>query len=224
MRKRRVMVIVAGGSGSRMNSDIPKQFIVMCGKPVLMYTLERFRDFDRNMELILVLPKNQIEYWEELCIKYQFDIKCKVAHGGSTRFESVKNGLAIIDGECLVGVHDGVRPFVSNETLNNCFFVAQIHGSAIPVTDSIESIRLLTDVGSQSVDRQKYKMVQTPQVFHFSKLIESYSQPYEESFTDDASVYEKAGYKVSLAQGNRENIKITTPMDLIIGEALMSAK
>ncbi len=221
---KKVMVIVAGGSGSRMNSEVPKQFIELNGLPILMHTLNRFRDYDSNIELILVLPKDQTEYWKELCNTHQFTIDCKLATGGNTRFESVKNGLAMIEDDCLVGVHDGVRPFVSNETLDSCFFVAQLHGAAIPVTDSIESIRMLTEEGSKSVDRQRYKMVQTPQVFRFIKLRDCYNQPYENSFTDDASVYEKAGYKIYLAQGNRENIKITTPMDLLIGEALLSKK
>ncbi len=221
---KKVMIIVAGGSGSRMQSDIPKQFIELNGLPILMHTLNRFHDYDSEMKLILVLPKNQIDYWNELCLKHQFALDYDVAFGGSSRFESVKNGLAKVQDNCLVGIHDGVRPFVSDETLNSCFFVAQLHGSAIPVTDSVESIRKLTTEGSESVYRQEYKMVQTPQVFHFSKLKDCYDQPYQEDFTDDASVYEKAGFKVFLAQGNRENIKITTPMDLLIGEALMTEK
>ncbi len=221
---KKVMIIVAGGSGSRMQSDIPKQFIELNRLPILMHTLNRFHDYDSEMKLILVLPKKQIDYWNKLCLKHQFALDFDVAFGGNTRFESVKNGLAKIQDNCLVGIHDGVRPFVSDATLNSCFFVAQLHGSAIPVTDSIESIRKLTNEGSESVDRQEYKMVQTPQVFHFSKLKDCYDQPYQEDFTDDASVYEKAGFKVFLAQGNRENIKITTPMDLLIGEALMTEK
>ncbi len=221
---KKVIIVVAGGSGSRMQSEVPKQFIELNGLPILMHTLNRFFEYDPQIEVILVLPEGQVEYWNSLCSKHKFASNCIIAYGGSSRFESVKNGLEKIEGECLVGIHDGVRPFVSNDTLNSCFSIAQHYGSAVPVIDAIESIRKLSKDGSESVNRQDYKMVQTPQVFCFSKLKDCYHQPYREDFTDDASVYESAGFKVSLAQGNRENIKITTPMDILIGEALMSKK
>ncbi len=220
---RKVMIVVAGGSGNRMKSALPKQFINLKGKPILMHTIECLVKFDQSMDIILVLPENQIDFWKELCLDYDFNINCDIAIGGATRFESVKNGLSNIQHDCLVGVHDGVRPLVSNETLNNCFIKAEKYGSAIPVTDAIESIRVVDEEISHSVNREFYKMVQTPQVFSSHKLIKAYDQPFNESFTDDASVYEKAGFRIYLANGNRENIKVTTPMDLIVAEALMNA-
>ncbi len=216
----KVVVIVAGGSGSRMKSDLPKQFIEWCNKPILMHTIERFAKYDSDMKIILVLPKSQVQLWNELCTKHQFAIEYTLAFGGDNRFTSVKNGLQCITEECLVGIHDGVRPLVSNQTLENCFCTAEKFGSAIPVTDSIESIREISDTGSKAVARANYKMVQTPQVFIFSKLKQAYIQPHSDFFTDDASVFEHAGHNIVLTEGNQENIKITTPIDLIIGEAL----
>ncbi|TLX77807.1 2-C-methyl-D-erythritol 4-phosphate cytidylyltransferase [Labilibacter sediminis] len=216
----KAVVIVAGGSGSRMKSEIPKQFIEWCSKPILMHTIEKFYAFDKNMNIVLVLPSEQFEPWHELCQKHQFSIPLSLTDGGNTRFESVKNGLSLIKEECLIGIHDGVRPLVSIQTLNNCFSMAQEKESAVPVTDSFESIRQIEDSKSKAVNRDNYKMVQTPQVFLFSKLKKAYNQPFDPLFTDDASVYEKAGYTINLCQGNRENIKITTPIDLAIGAAL----
>ncbi len=221
---RKVMIVVAGGSGSRMKSTLPKQFIKLKGKPILMHTIERLVEFDQTMDIVLVLPENQIDFWKELCLDYDFNINCEIAIGGANRFESVKSGLNKVHYECLVGVHDGVRPLVSDETLNNCFIRAEKYGSAVPVTDAIESIRVVDEDNSYSVEREYYKMVQTPQVFLYSKLIKAYDQSFNASFTDDASVYEKAGFEIHLAKGNRENIKVTTPMDLIIAEALMKVE
>ena len=219
----KVIIIVAGGSGSRMKSEIPKQFIKWCGKPILMHTIERFVNFDAQMKVVLVLPESQEDLWNELCLEYRFNIDYTLAYGGDTRFISVKNGLEKVTGECLIGVHDGVRPLVSNQTLSNCFNTAFKSHSAIPVIDAIESIREVSEFGSNSVNRDLYKMVQTPQVFLFSKLMKAYQQPYSDLFTDDASVFEKAGNTISLTQGNRENIKMTTPIDLIVGEAIMNS-
>ncbi len=215
------VIIVAGGSGSRMQSELPKQFIKWCGKPILMHTIQRFVEFDSQMQIVLVLPKDQMELWNMLCTEYNFTVGHSVACGGATRFESVKNGLEKISQECLVGVHDGVRPLVSAQTLKNCYNTAAKHGCAIPVTDVIESIREVGEFGSKAVARANYKMVQTPQVFFSSKLKATYEQPYRDFFTDDASVYEAAGNTITLTEGNLENIKITTPMDLVVGEVLM---
>ncbi|MGQ1787368.1 MULTISPECIES: 2-C-methyl-D-erythritol 4-phosphate cytidylyltransferase [unclassified Saccharicrinis] len=216
----KAVIVVAGGSGSRMKSELPKQFIRWCGKPILMHTIERFAAYDKQMKIVLVLPKHQISLWDELCEQYSFQIGLQIAFGGKTRFDSVKNGLEKLTDDCLVGVHDGVRPLVSRETLDNCYNTAEKLGSAIPVTDVIESIREVGNFGSKSVHRELYKMVQTPQVFVLSKLKEAYRLPYREFFTDDASVFESAGNDIELTAGNRENIKITTPIDLVIGEAL----
>ena len=216
----KAVVIVAGGSGSRMKSDLPKQFIEWCGKPILMHTIEVFYKYSDNIKIVLVLPQAQFVLWEELCKKHNFTVQLQLTAGGSTRFESVKNGLDLIQPDCLVGIHDGVRPLVSNETLERCYDTAQKTGSAIPVTDAFESIRKIEGNESFAVDRSNYKMVQTPQVFKSSLLKDVYDQPFRSIFTDDASVFEHAGHKVTLTEGNRENIKITTPIDLIIGEAL----
>ena len=217
---KKAVIIVAGGSGSRMQSELPKQFIKWCGKPILMHTIQRFVEFDKQTQIVLVLPQNQLELWNKLCAEYNFAVEHTVAYGGATRFESVKSGLAKVSQDCLVGVHDGVRPLVSAQTLKNCFDTAAKYGTAIPVTDAIESIRKVGEFGSKAVARASYKMVQTPQVFILSKLKEAYQQPYHDFFTDDASVYEAAGNTITLTEGNRENIKITTPMDLLVGEVL----
>lgn len=217
---KKAVIIVAGGSGLRMNSEVPKQFIEWCGKPILMHTIERFYSYDNTIDIILVLPQNQFDLWNQLCLKYSFTIKLSLTNGGDTRFESVKNGLKTITKECLVGIHDGVRPLVSCETLNSCYSLAEKNGSAIPVTSAIESIREIKANKSVAVNRENFKMVQTPQVFICSKLKVAYSQSYNKLFTDDASVFEHAGFSINLTHGNRENIKITTPIDLIISTAL----
>jgi 2-C-methyl-D-erythritol 4-phosphate cytidylyltransferase len=225
MKQKKIMkkavVIVAGGTGSRMKSDLPKQFLKLSGKPILMHTIERFYLFHPFIQIILVLPKDQIDFWNSLCREQHFTIKHTIACGGESRFHSVKNGLDILKEECLIAIHDGVRPLVSNQTLKNCFHMASEYHSAIPVTDAIESIRKIDLKTSYAVDRQQYKMVQTPQIFLLSKLKEAYTYPYRDTFTDDASVFENAGFPIHLAQGNRENIKITTPIDLIIGETIL---
>jgi len=217
----KIAIIVAGGKGERMNTDIPKQFLEIQGKPILMYTLEAFLDFDASLQLILVLPAAQIAFWEMLCVKHSFDIPHQIVEGGQTRFHSVKNGLDTIKVPALVAIHDGVRPLVSKETISRCFDAAARFGTAIPTMDSIESIRFVDANGSKSVDRNAYKMVQTPQVFDAELLKKAYEQEFSTLFTDDASVVEAMGTKVYLVDGNRENIKITTEFDLIVAERLL---
>lgn len=224
MKKPYITIIVAGGSGKRMNAEIPKQFIEIHGKPILMHTLEVFHRFDESMQLILVLPTVQIEVWKELCKKYSFEFPHKIVAGGQTRFESVKNGLKDIKVPALVAVHDGVRPLISLETISRCFESAEKFGAAIPVFDLVESIRQVTETGSQSVDRKAYKLVQTPQVFDAELLKKAYEQDFSPLFTDDASVVEAIGQHVELVEGNRENIKLTTGIDLEIAEILMRNK
>lgn len=216
----RTVLIVAGGKGLRMGGDLPKQFLLVGGKPVLMHTLEAFHNFDAKMRIILALPQEQQAYWRELCFNHHFTVEHTVVDGGETRFHSVKNGLAYIQ-TGLVGVHDGVRPFVSPEVIGRCYELAATKKAVIPVIGVIETIRHLTDIGSQTVNRDDYKLVQTPQVFDVELLKEAYMQEYTPFFTDDASVVEAMGLTVSLVEGNRENIKITTPFDLKIGSALV---
>ena len=217
---KKYIIILAGGKGLRMGGDIPKQFLPVCGKPVLMRTLEAFHAYDASMRLILVLPVSQQAYWKQLCEEYQFEMVHEIANGGETRFHSVKNGLALVKEEGLVGVHDGVRPFVSQEVIARCYEGALSSRAVIPVIGVVETVRHLTEDGSETVPRDQYKLVQTPQVFDSVLLNQAYQQPYTELFTDDASVVEALGVEVHLVEGNRENIKLTTPFDLKLAELL----
>ncbi len=215
-------IIVAGGKGLRMGTDVPKQFLPIGGMPVLMRTLETFYRYDRDMYIIVVLPADQQAYWAELCHTHSFSVPHLVVTGGETRFHSVRNGLDLIKDqeEALVAVHDGVRPFVSQEVMAECFQMACNKEAVIPVIDVVETVRKVTEKASETVDRNLYKLVQTPQVFRLGLLRQAYSQPYTPLFTDDASVVEALGKEVCLVKGNRENIKITTPFDLKVANAL----
>ena len=222
--KQKYAIIVAGGSGKRMGKQIPKQFIEVAGKPILMHTIERFAEADAGIQLVLVLPHNQHDYWNELIKKYNFTIQHKLAKGGAERFNSVLNGLQHIPSNAIVAIHDGVRPLVSVDTIHNCFNSAIENGAVIPVIPATESIRRVEDSKNIAVNRSNYFMVQTPQVFQSGILIKAYKQEYNSNFTDDASVVEKAGYSICLVEGNEENIKITRPMDLKIAEVLLHDK
>ena len=217
------VIIVAGGKGLRMGSDIPKQFLPIGGKPVLMRTLERFREYSADLQIILVLPEAQQAYWQELCEKYDFKVKYQLANGGQTRFHSVQNGLALVpdDAEGVVGVHDGVRPFPSIEVIKNCYETARTAKAVIPVIPVVETLRHLEGDSSVTVPRGDYRLVQTPQTFDIQLLKAANRQPYNDGFTDDASVVESYGHAITLVEGNRENIKITTPYDLKIAEVLI---
>ena len=223
------IIIVAGGKGLRMGSDIPKQFLPIGGKPVLMRTLERFRAYSAELQIILVLPEAQQDYWRKLCEDYHFDVDYQLANGGQTRFHSVQNGLALVpdDAEGVVGVHDGVRPFPSIEVIRNCYETARTAKAVIPVIPVVETVRQLFSNGQQdlrtskTVPRDEYRLVQTPQTFDIQLLKAANRQPYNDGFTDDASVVESYGHAITLVEGNRENIKITTPYDLKIAEVLI---
>ena len=217
------IIIVAGGKGLRMGSDIPKQFLPIGGKPVLMRTLERFREYSDDIQIILVLPEAQQEYWHQLCDEYHFDVEYTLANGGQTRFHSVQNGLAKVpdDAQGVVGVHDGVRPFPSIEVIKNCYETARTAKAVIPVIPVGETVRRLDGDSSMTVPRDEYRLVQTPQTFDIQLLKAANKQPYNDGFTDDASVVEAFGHKITLVEGNRENIKITTPYDLKIAEVLI---
>ena len=227
------VIIVAGGKGLRMGSDIPKQFLPVGGIPVLMRTMMRFREYSPTLQIILVLPRAQQDYWQQLCKEYHFDIAYQLTDGGETRFHSVQHGLALVpdDAEGVVGVHDGVRPFPSVEVIRNCYETARTKKAVIPVIPVVETIRRLTPENpdkpdypktpsSVTVPRNNYRLVQTPQCFDIQLLKAANRQPYNEGFTDDASVVEAFGFDVTLVDGNRENIKITTPYDLKIAEVL----
>jgi 2-C-methyl-D-erythritol 4-phosphate cytidylyltransferase len=217
------IIIVAGGKGLRMGSDIPKQFLPIGGKPVLMRTLERFRQYSTTLQIILVLPKAQQDYWQKLCKEYAFDIDYQLADGGETRFHSVQNGLAKIpdNAQGVVGVHDGVRPFPSIDVIRNCYETAREKKAVIPVIPVVETVRHLKADTSVTVPRNDYRLVQTPQTFDIQLLKAANRQPYNDGFTDDASVVEAFGFDITLVEGNRENIKITTPYDLKIAEVLI---
>jgi len=215
------VIIVAGGKGLRMGSELPKQFIPIAGKPVLMRTVEAFYDFDKDIKIVLVLPESHQAYWEDLCVQYKFDIPHKIATGGDARFHSVKNGLKYINGG-LVGVQDGVRPFASKKMIERCYNAAKDNEAVIPVINSTDSLREIVDNGkSKIIDRSKIRLVQTPQVFHADVLKRAYEVEFKESFTDDASVVEVMGVNIHLVEGEATNIKITTPLDLKIGELIV---
>ena len=227
------VIIVAGGKGLRMGSDIPKQFLPIGGRPVLMRTLERFREYSDDLQIILVLPEAQQDYWKELCQKYDFQVEYLLANGGETRFHSVQNGLALIpdDTQGVVGVHDGVRPFPSIEVIRNCYETARTAKAVIPVIPVVETVRHLDNAqctmhnaqSSHTVPRSDYRLVQTPQTFDIQLLKAANRQPYNDGFTDDASVVESYGHQITLVEGNRENIKITTPYDITVAEAILTS-
>ena len=223
------VIIVAGGKGLRMGSDIPKQFLPVGGRPVLMRTIERFREFSADLQIILVLPKAQQDYWRQLCQEYHFPLpqqgedrggSYQLADGGETRFHSVQHGLALIpdDAQGVVGVHDGVRPFPSVEVIARCYETARTQMAVVPVVPVVETLR---HVAEGTKPRGDYRLVQTPQTFDIQLLKAANRQPYCEDFTDDASVVEAYGHPITLVEGNRENIKITTPYDLRIAEVLI---
>lgn len=221
------VIIVAGGKGLRMGSDVPKQFLPVGGVPVLMRTISRFAEAVPGLGIILVLPESQHGYWNSLCREHSFTVSHTVVNGGDTRFASSRNGLMAIpaDAQGLVGIHDGVRPFVSAEVICRCYDAACSHGAAIPVMPVTDTLRLVSpDGGGHNVLRSDYRVVQTPQVFDISLARRAFDRPYSESFTDDASVVEAAGHRVTMVEGNRENIKLTTPFDLKIAESLLNAR
>ena len=214
-------LIVAGGSGTRMKSDVPKQFLEIAGLPVIMHTINSFAKFDPEIQFILVLPESLIPNWHKLCEIHHFYIKHKIAIGGATRFYSVKNGLNLIDEEGIVFIHDAVRPLVSDATIQNCLDCATTNGNALPVISVTESVRIVDGNKHQPADRSQIYLVQTPQTFHTSLIKKAYQVALNDNFTDDATVLESTGATINLVEGNRENIKITTPSDLIIAEALL---
>lgn len=221
------IIIVAGGKGTRMGTDVPKQFLCIGDKPVLMRTIERFYDYDHALGIIVVLPKNQQAVWRSLCEKHEFSIPHCVADGGATRFESSRNGLALIpDGEDgVVGFHDGVRPFVSNKVIASCYEMAREEYTAVPVVPVTDTLRHVDSRTTRTftVDRSLYRAVQTPQVFDIALAKQAFNQPDRKTFTDDASVVESLGVSINTVDGNKENIKITTPFDLKVAEVLANS-
>lgn len=218
---KKYVIIVAGGTGTRMNSLIPKQFLELHGKPVLMHTIEKFTNAIPAINIIVVLSSTSGIQWETLCKKHNFTIAQQLTAGGETRFHSVKNGLELVPENCIVGIHDAARPLVSTKTIVNAFEIAEQKGNASPAIPLNESIREVKNDTNKALDRNNYFIIQTPQCFQSNLIKKAFLQQYKSTFTDDASVLEAMGEKINLIEGNRENIKITTPQDLIIAEALM---
>lgn len=219
------VIIVAGGQGLRMGSAVPKQFMLLGGRPIIMRTIDRFVEALPDIRIVVVLHPDYLDKWQQLCNEHGFHMDGRVALGGTERFHSVKNGLAAIDSAVdgdIVAIHDAVRPLVSVEVIRAAFAEARQSGAAVPALPSVESVRLMDGSGrSVAVSRRSVMMVQTPQVFSLSLLREAYAQPYRESFTDDASVVEALGHPIRIISGNRENIKVTTPLDLRVAQLLM---
>jgi 2-C-methyl-D-erythritol 4-phosphate cytidylyltransferase len=223
--KKRNVIIVGGGSGSRMGAEIPKQFLLLNGLPVILHSIGRFLEYSPEINLIIVLPAANFSNWEEMCKKFNFSKEHILVEGGATRFDSVKKGLKAIGEDSLVAIHDAVRPLVSIETIESCFSEAEKFGSCIPVMPVKESLRRRDSCGKTiSVKRENYFTVQTPQVFDYYLLKKAYNSEYRNYFTDDASVVEESGLKINHIEGNSENIKITMPEDLVLAEILIKQK
>jgi len=222
MKNSNSVIIVAGGSGKRMESDVPKQFLLLDKKPVLFYSLEAFHAFNPNIHIVLVLPESMIGFWQSLCKEYDFRVKHEIVKGGKTRFHSVKNGLTKVQ-DGLVAIHDGARPLISKENITALFMDAEKQGNAIPTIPINESVRIFVDDENEIMDRSTLCIIQTPQIFNSEDLKKAYQQDYKKEFTDDASVVETLGIKIHLSKGDPKNSKITQTIDLKIAEALLSS-
>lgn len=217
-------LIVAGGKGTRIKSKLPKQFLPILGLPILLHTIEAFYRYSKNINIVLVLPEDDFPIWDNICTQHNFTGKLTLVKGGETRFQSVKNGLSKIESEGLVAIHDGVRPLVSEDIIGASFRLAAVHQSAVAAVRLKESIRMTDQDNTKAVDRSRFRLIQTPQTFSVRLIKQAYEMKEDVSLTDDASVAERAGHTISLFEGSYENIKITTPEDLVVAEALMRAR
>ena len=217
-------IVVAGGSGTRMGGSLPKQFMLLRDKPVLYYTLKVFLEAYDDLEIVLVLPVDYTDMGQEIIDAFFDKERIRITAGGDTRFQSVKNGLSLIDEESIIFVHDGVRCLVTKEMIQRCYLQAVETGTAIPVVPSKDSIRLITEEGNEALDRNKVMLVQTPQTFHSKILLSAFQIDYKDKFTDEATVVEAYGMKVSLVEGEENNIKITRPVDLLIAESILNGQ
>lgn len=224
MNKKEFALIVAGGKGTRIKSALPKQFIPLNGNPVLFHTLQAFHRYSASLQIVLVLPADDLETWETLVKKYGFDIPVITQTGGETRFQSVKRGLEKVNGPGLVAIHDGVRPLVSEDIIGASFRLAAVHGTAVAAVRLKESIRMTDQDTTRAMDRSKFRLIQTPQTFDIDLIQQAYAQREDPALTDDASVAERAGHAISLFEGSYENIKITTAEDLVVAEALLRSR
>jgi 2-C-methyl-D-erythritol 4-phosphate cytidylyltransferase len=223
MAQKEYALIVAGGKGTRIGGKLPKQFIRLKGKPILLYTIDAFFNYSDNISIVLVLPEDDFGIWTSICNEFNFTKSITLQKGGDTRFQSVKNGLNKIEGQGLVAIHDGVRPLVSADLIGASFRLAAVHGSAVAAVRLKESLRMTDQDQTRAVDRSQFRLIQTPQTFDLVLIKNAYQTKEEPNLTDDASVAEKSGHKISLFEGNYQNIKITTPEDLLLAEALMKA-
>jgi 2-C-methyl-D-erythritol 4-phosphate cytidylyltransferase len=217
-------LVVAGGKGTRIKTKLPKQFLELNGKPILLHTLEAFLRYSAEIQIVLVLPEDDFETWKAICKKFDFNTPIILEKGGETRFQSVKNGLNKIEGPGLVAIHDGVRPLVSEDIIGASFRLAAVHQSAVAAVRLKDSIRMTDQDNTKAVDRSRFRLIQTPQTFDMDLIKRAYQIKDDASLTDDASVAEKSGHVISLFEGSYENIKITTPEDLVIAEALLNSK
>lgn len=223
MNNNEYALIVAGGKGTRIKSKVPKQFLDLEGLPILMHTINAFYKYSPAIKIVLVLPEDDFPLWEELCLLHNYHKPLILEKGGETRFQSVKNGLAKIETDGLVAIHDGVRPLVSSDLIGASFRLAAVHGSAVAAVRLKESIRMTDQDNTKAMDRSKFRLIQTPQTFRVEVIKKAYELKEGANLTDDASVAEKAGHAISLFEGSYENIKITTAEDLIVAEALLKS-
>lgn len=217
-------LVVAGGKGTRIKTKLPKQFLELKGKPILLHTLEAFLRYSAEIKIVLVLPEDDFVIWKDICNKFNFNTPVILEKGGETRFQSVKNGLNKIEGPGLVAIHDGVRPLVSEDIIGASFRLAAVHQSAVAAVRLKDSIRMTDQDNTKAVDRSRFRLIQTPQTFDIDLIKRAYQIKEDPSLTDDASVAEKSGHVISLFEGSYENIKITTPEDLIVAEALLNSR
>jgi 2-C-methyl-D-erythritol 4-phosphate cytidylyltransferase len=224
MNNKEYALIVSGGKGTRMKTTTPKQFIELLGRPILMHTIDAFFRYSEKVMVVLVLPEDDFETWKSLCKKHSFNKPVQVQKGGDTRFQSVKNGLDQVPDDGLVAIHDGVRPLVSEDIIGASYRLAAVHQSAVAAVRLKESIRMTDQDNTKAMDRSKFRLIQTPQTFATSLIKKAYQIKDDPSLTDDASVAERSGHIISLFEGSYENIKITTPEDLIVAEALLTHK
>ena len=219
----KTVIIVAGGQGMRFNPDMPKQFFYIRERPLLMHTIDLFHFYERGIQIIVGIQENFMSHWESVCEQFSFDVPHILSPGGRTRYHTVKNALPKVNPGNLVAIHDAVRPLLYKSTIDACFESAEKDGAALPCIEIHDSIREISREGSRWADRKSFRLVQTPQVFQYDILKSAYEQEYSEDYTDDASVVEQAGFPVSLVEGNPENIKITTPDDLVFAEAIFNS-
>ncbi len=218
---KKVVIITASGSGTRSKSKIPKQFIIIKNKPIIFYTIEKFYDYNPNIEIIVTLNQKYFKYWQELIKKYNFTINHKIVEGGETRFDSIKNAISTIPNNCLVAIHDAVRPFISSKVIKKCFLDAKKLGNAVPFIKINESVRKIDKDKNIWVNRNDFILIQTPQVFRSDIILSAYNLTHNSDYTDDASLVESMGYKINLVAGNLENFKITTPYDITLAKLLI---